>query len=146
MKEYIGLALLIIALPLLYFVIMQWYKVRFEEEKNKNRKLLRSPWELAVLFFSEGALIRIWTLYRADQLTSVLFYLLYVVLVFMTVFCITDLWERVVPNRILLLLILFGFCVIALFAIKETDTVIHLLPSMVLGVLFCIINNIHSVE
>lgn len=139
MKEYIGLALLIIALPLLYFVIMQWYKVRFEEEKNKNRKLLRSPWELAVLLFSEGALIRIWTLYRADQLTSVLFYLLYVVLVFMTVFCITDLWERVVPNRILLLLILFGFCVIALFAIKETDTVIHLLPSMVLGVLFCII-------
>ncbi len=139
MKEYIGLALLIIALPLLYFVIMQWYKVRFEEEKNKNRKLLRSPWELAVLLFSEGALIRIWTLYRADQLTSVLFYLLYVVLVFMTVFCITDLWERVVPNRILLLLILFGFCVIALFAMRETDTVIHLLPSMVLGVLFCII-------
>lgn len=139
MKEYIGLILFIIILPVIYTLVLQWHKVRFEEEANKNRKLLRSPLEYVVLAFSEAALIRIWFLYRTDNLSNVMFLLLYMVLIFMTVFCMTDLWEHVVPNRILLLMILAGFCIIAYFAIRESNTVVHLLLSMILGILFCII-------
>jgi len=139
MIEYIGLALLVILLPVIYTVILQWQKGHFEEEANKNRKLLRSPWEYVVLALSEAALIRIWFVYQEGDLSAVMLLLLYMVLVFMTVFCITDLWEKVVPNRILLIMILLGFCIIAFFAIKEADTVVYLLPSMVLGILFCML-------
>lgn len=139
MIGYIGLALLVILLPVMYTAILQWQKVHFEEEANRNRKLLRSLWEYVVLVCSEVALVKIWFLYRTDNLSNVMLLLLYMVLVFMTVFCITDLWERVVPNRILLIMILLGFCVIAFFALKETDTVVYLLPSMVLGILFCML-------
>jgi len=139
MKEYIGLVLFVVVLPMVYTVILQWYKVRFEEETNRNRKLLRSPWEWMVLALSEAALIRIWFLFRAEELSNVMFFLMYMVLLFLTVFCMTDLWEKVVPNRILLLMILVGFCILAFFAIKETATVVYLIPSMVLGVLFCVL-------
>lgn len=139
MKEYIGLVLFVIVLLGIYTAILQWHKERFEEEANKNRKIFRSPLEYVVLAFSEAALVRIWFLYRADKFSNVMFLLLYMVLVFMTVFCITDLWEKVVPNRILLIMLLVGFCIIAFFAIRETDTVVYLLPGMFLGLLFCVI-------
>lgn len=139
MKEYISLALFLIILPVIYTLIIRRHKERFEAEANKKRKILQSPSEYVVLLVSEAALIRIWFLHKTDHLSDIMFVLLYLVLIFMTVFCMTDLWERVVPNRILLSMILTGVCVIAYATIQENNTVRHLFPGMMVGVLFCML-------
>ncbi len=136
---YVILMALAIGMPLIYVGVLQWYKDDFEEEKNKKRMLLRSLPELIAMSVSEVALIKIWYEYANGDIQPVMFALLYVVLVIMTILCMTDYWEKIVPNKILLLLLLLGFIVLGYQAVRDMNVVLKLLPSIILGVIFCMI-------
>lgn len=140
MKDYIILAVMLIGLPLLYIVILQWQKPYFEFEQNRNRKFLLTVPEIVTVLFGECAVLKIWYEYHGDLLDGYLFGLLYTALVVMTILCMTDLWERIVPNRVLLIFLLFGFLETGFQAVKDIDVVIKMLPSMILGFLFCLIS------
>lgn len=68
------------------------------------------------------------------------FTLLYVILAGTTVLCITDLWEYRVPNKILLILILLFPMILGLHSLGDMDAVIRILPSVILGFLFCMLS------
>lgn len=137
---YIILFITIIALPLLYWGTLQWYKSDFEEEKNRNRKPLRSIPEIIVVVVSEIALFNIWYEYATGLIPEITFALLYTVLVVMTVLCMTDFWEKVVPNRILIMLLLIGVIEIGIQGVADMNVVISMIPSVILGVLFCVLS------
>lgn len=139
MLTYLILFLLALGLPLLYWGALQWYKSDFDEEKNQNRKPLRSIPEIIAMVVSEIALIKIWYDYSNGSISGVIFALLYTVLVVMTTLCITDYWEKVVPNKILIMLILIGVIVIGIQGVLDMNVVIGMFPSMVLGLVFCAI-------
>lgn len=139
MVTYLILFLLALGLPLLYWGALQWYKSDFEEEKNQNRKPLQSIPEIIAMVVSEIALIKIWYDYSNGSISGVILALLYTVLVVMTILCITDYWEKVVPNKILLMLILIGVIVIGIQGVLDMNVVIRMFPSMVLGLVFCAI-------
>lgn len=137
---YIILFVLAIGLPLLYVGVMQWYKCDFEEEKNRIRRPLRSVPEIIVVAVSEIALFRIWYEYTNGLIQGITFALLYTILVTMTILCITDLWEKIVPNKILLILMLFGVIEIGFQGVQDMMIVIKMLPAMILGLIFCAIS------
>lgn len=136
---YLILILLIIGLPFLYWGVIQWYKCEFEEEKNQNRKPLRSIQEIIAMVVSEIALVKIWYEYSVASISGVMFALLYTVLVIMTILCMTDYWEKVIPNRILLIFAFVGVIEIGVQGVLSMDVVIKMFPSIALGLVFCII-------
>lgn len=128
---------MLVGLPFLYWLVLRLYQSDFEEEKNQNRKLLRSVPEILVICLSEAAVVRIWFEYKQDALLGLMLALLYTVLVTMTILCITDYWEKIVPNKILLVLLLVGFVELGLQCVRDVKVVMGLLPSIILGLVFC---------
>ena len=137
MKEYLYLFGMLAGLPLIYWLLIKFYMPNFEEEKNQERKLFHSIVEMVVMLLSEIAVFKIWYEFRQEQLQGLMLSLLYVVLVFMTIFCITDYWEKLVPNRILLIMLLVGAVAIGLQCVHDVSVVIQMIPSIVLGLIFC---------
>ncbi len=132
----IGCALV---LPLWYVGMLRWVQLHLEEEKNRKRRILQSPSEWIVLVLAEAALLRIWFALRVEEEAQLRFVLLYVILCTMTVLCITDLWEKVVPNRILLVLTAVLILIVGGFSIADMNQVLKELPYLILGFLFCLI-------
>lgn len=137
MKEYMLLAAGMVLLPLIYWVTVMVYRPAFQEDKNRQRRPLCSPPEIAVTACAEAALIGIWRSGVFSAGSSMRFQLLFVMLAAMTVICMTDLWERVVPNSILLILLFLFVIIIGLQGVKDMDVVLKALPSILLGFLFC---------
>lgn len=140
MGTYMTLAAGMILMPLLYWGSMMLYRSSFQEEKNQNRTPLRSLPEIIVMSAAEIALVRIWYALGRCTITDMTFELLFVMLTAMTVLCMTDYWERVVPNRILLLLLLLFIIILGLQGVRDMSVVMSALPSVVLGLLFCMIS------
>lgn len=140
MREYVILIAMMLGLPGVYWILMQWQKPHFEEEKNQNRKFLKSLPEGIVVVVSELALIMIWDDYTKTEISGIMFVLLYTVLVVMTVLCMTDFWEKIVPNRILGIMILTCFIEVGLQALWNVSQVLRLVPSMIIGLSFCVIS------
>lgn len=132
----IGCALV---LPLWYVGMLRFVQLHLEEEKNRKRRILQSPSEWIVLVLAEAALLRIWFALRVEEEAQLRFVLLYVILCTMTVLCITDLWEKVVPNRILLVLTAVLILIVGGFSIADMNQVLKELPYLILGFLFCLI-------
>ncbi len=126
----------VVALPCLYLGLLGWYQPGFELEQNRNRRLLRTVPELLAVLFSELAWVKLWHEYGTGMMLA----LLYITLVLMTVLCITDYWEKLVPNRMLLLYFLMGLIVLGMQGLRDSSVVLLIFPSMVLGVIFCVIS------
>lgn len=140
MNGYVILAVMMMGLPFFYRLLMQWQKPYFEEYANQNRIFLKTLPERIVITVSELALIKLWLDYRQAQVTGIMLALLYTVLCFMSVLCMTDLWEKVVPNRILGLMILLCLIEVGMQAIWSVERILLLLPSVVIGFVFCVIS------
>ena len=137
MKDYVILIAMLTGLPVIYWGILQWQRPFFEEEKTKTRRYLFSIEEIIVVGLSEIALIKKWYEYHCGELQGLYFVLLYTILTVMTVLCMTDYWERIVPNRILLILLAVCFIEVGYQLIKNNEVVIKMIPSMILGLIFC---------
>lgn len=137
MLSYITIIICVLLLPVIYWAAIQIYKSSFEEEKNRNRKPLTSKEEIVVMLVSEAALVRIWYLLGQADITNMIFLLLYFMLIGMTILCMTDYWEKVVPNRILLFWLMIFILIVGFHGIYNMDTVLEELPYIVLGFLFC---------
>lgn len=137
MGTYLLYAVMLSGLPVFYWLVLEWQKPYFELENNKNKTLLKSIPEWLVLLSGEVVLLKRIYQYHNGLISSLMLILLYLVLVMMTTVCVTDLWEKIVPNRILLLTMLLGFLLIGGFCLKTPETVMAMLPSMILGFFFC---------
>jgi len=135
--SYISIILGIVLLPLLYCLAILWYRTDFEDPENQKRIPLKSVKEKAVMLTSELALIRVWYASGMKGFDTLEFTLLYVILAGMTVFCMTDLWEHIVPNKILLILILIFGIAAGMQALNDVARLIEILPSIIAGVVFC---------
>lgn len=140
MREYITLAAAMLLMPCLYWGAMILYRSSFQEEKNRILKPLCSVPEAAVMLAAEAALVSVWFSLGKCGAENMTFELLYIMLTAMTFFCVTDFRERVVPNRILVLLLCLFVIILGLHGIKDMDAVIRILPSVVLGLVFCAIS------
>lgn len=140
MLSYITLIICMILIPLLYVGVLEYQKPSFQREENQKRKLLKAKEEILVLVLSEISLIRIWFLFEQATFQNYKFLLLYFMLIGMTIFCMTDYWERIVPNKILLLwLMIFGILV-GMWGLQDLEGFRQELPSIILGFVFCLIS------
>ncbi|MCM1044736.1 MAG: A24 family peptidase [Candidatus Gastranaerophilales bacterium] len=140
MVKYMTLAGAMLLMPCLYWTAMRLYQPSFAEEKNQSRKPLHSAAEIVVMLAAEAALVRIWQSLGGCSVWDLEFELLYIMLVAMTFFCMTDYWERVVPNRILLLLLCLFVIILGLQGIRDGNVLLKNLPAIVLGFIFCAIS------
>ena len=69
-----------------------------------------------------------------------LYLLLLVMLAAMTFFCAADLWEHVVPNPMLLLLVLVFVLLAGMTAVRDMEAFLRLLPSIFFGEIFCVVS------
>ena len=126
-------------MPLLYAGVLEFQKSSFQKKENQKRKLLKSKEEIMVLVLSELALVRIWFLFGPADFKNYKFLLLYFMLIGITVFCMTDYWERIVPNKILLFwLMIFGI-IVGMWGLQDLEGFRQELPNIILGFVFCLI-------
>lgn len=140
MQAYITLTAGMVLLPCIYWGAMVWYRPSFQEQKNRDHRIFHSIPEAAVLLAAEAALVRIWWLRGMCTVSDMTFQLLFIMLAGMTFFCMTDYWEQVVPNSMLLLLVCVFIIVLGLQGIRNMEALWKEFPSIVLGVLFCAIS------
>lgn len=140
MAGIMTLALGMILMPCLYWGSMMLYRDSFQKEENRKRVPLGTGSELIVLLLAEMALVRIWWALGKCSVLEVRFQLLFVMLTAMTFFCMTDYWEQIVPNKMLLLLLLLFLLILGGQGIRDGETLVRLLPSLVLGLLFSMIS------
>lgn len=146
MKEYLTLAAAMLLLPAAYWGAMTLWQSRYrqgregEEESKKREGLWQKPFrtlpELAVMLSAEFALVRIWQSLGKCSWDNMQFQLLSVILAGMTVLCITDYRERIVPNLILLVLLMLFFVILGCQGVRDMEVVLRALPAIVLGLLF----------
>lgn len=137
MEAYITLAAGMLLMPCIYYGVIMLCRTSFKEEKNQNRKPFHSIPELIVMLLAEIALVRIWWSLGRSVVTDVTFELLFLMLTAMTVLCMTDYWEKVVPNRILLVLVFLFIIILGLHGLRNMAVVLEILPSISLGFIFC---------
>ena len=125
-----------VLLPLLYCGGIFLYRPCFQEDKNRKRIPLRSVPEWLTLVAAETAFVRVWSALGRPGPSDMVFEMLFVMLSATTVLCMMDFWERVVPNKILLLLLLVYVVIAGMQALRDFDGLVRLLPSIVLGFLF----------
>ena len=139
MEQYLLLAAGVLGIPLVYAGAMAWYSPAFEKEENRNRKRFRSPEEILIFLSAEAALVCVWRR-EAAQGEVLLYLLLLVMLAAMTFFCAADLWEHVVPNPMLLLLVLVFVLLTGMTAVRDMEAFLRLLPSIFFGEIFCVVS------
>ncbi len=137
MIGYVSIVLGVLLLPCIYSLFILWYRPDFEKIENQKRRPLSSADERIVLLLAEAAIIRLWYALGMQGFEELRFTLLYLMLAGMTVFCMTDIWEQIVPNSILLVFLLLFVMALGIQGIRNIDMLIDMLPSIVLGVIFC---------
>ncbi len=140
MQEYITLAAAMLLLPVLYRQILRWYRPFFEKEENRRWNPLFSVSELGVLLLSETALVRVWWKLGKCGVEDMRFQLLFVMLTGMTVLCMTDYREQIVPDRILLLMAMIFLVIMGGQGLRNMEGLLAVIPSMALGLLFCMLS------
>lgn len=138
--DCIILAAGMVLLPMIYVMMILLYRTRFESGDNQKRKPLHSVREYLMLMTAEAAYIRIWGEFWKHGIDNVLFGMLLVMLAAMTFFCMADYWERVVPNRVLLILLLIWVVIIGFAGIRDMQSLMRILPSALLGFVFCLLS------
>lgn len=140
MEAYITLVAGMFLMPCIYWGTMTLCQPAFQEEKNRNRKPLHSVQEIAVMIAAEAALVRIWQSRGKCTALDMTFELLFVMLAAMTFFCMTDYWEKIVPNRMLLVLLCLSVLIMGMQGVRNMDVLLETLPSMILGLIFCVVS------
>lgn len=140
MEKYIILAGGMILMPFLYWGTMMIYRPSFQDEKNRIRIPLRSGPEIIMMVVAEAALFRIWQTEGWRGSSGMTIWLLFVMLTAMNVFCMTDYWEQVVPNRILLALIFLFVFIVGVQCVRDMEVALAAFPSIFLGFLFCAVS------
>ena len=126
MNEYLILAAGMILLPGIYICLTFWQTEKF----NGMSKFAAA----------EIAFLRMWRTDSAGEVPYILSEMKYVMLAFMTYFCVEDHKEQLVPNRVLLLLLVLFPILLGGYGIHDMDTVLKIIPSIILGFLFCLIS------
>ncbi len=131
MNEYLILAVGMILLPGIYVSLTFWQTEKFNGI---------SKFEMIVLAAAEIAFFRMWRTDSAGEVPYILSLMKYVMLAFMTYFCVEDHKEQLVPNRVLLLLLVLFPILLGGYGIHDMDTVLKIIPSIILGFLFCLLS------
>ena len=131
MNEYLILAVGMILLPGIYVSLTFWQTEMFNGI---------SKFEMIVLAAAEIAFFRMWRTDSAGEVSYILSLMKYVMLAFMTYFCVEDHKEQLVPNRVLLLLLVLFPILLGGYGIHDMDTVLKIIPSIILGFLFCLLS------
>lgn len=137
MKPILTLTVSLLFLPLVYWGMMVFLRPSFKDEKNKTGSLALTPAGALVAAVSELALVRVWFARGRCDYTDMMFILIVIMLTAMSVFCITDLYERIVPNKLLLILLMLYVITLGLFGVYDMSILIETLPSIILGFIFC---------
>ena len=137
MISYISIAASMALLPVLYSALILWYRPYFEKEENQRRRPMASMREKAVIILSEAALLRLWYALGMKGFDDLRFTLLYLMLAGMTTFCMTDIWEQIVPNKLLLIFLFAFVIVLGAQGLRDLEGLTDMLPSILLGVIFC---------
>ena len=137
MSSYISIISGVLLLPVFYSLLLLWYRSDFEKAENQTSRPLASTGERVVLLVSEIALVRFWYSHGMSGFEDMQFAAMYIMLAGMTVFCMTDIWEQVVPNKLLLILFFLFIILAGVQGLRNMDVLIEALPSIVLGVIFC---------
>lgn len=137
----IGMLLLAaVLLPVVYLGVLYGYRESFAQESNQNRRFLRTLPEFAVLAASEAALVRIWHSYTLGRLSFFMLVMLTIMLYGMTILCMTDYWEKVVPNRILLLWLMIWILLTGIYGVHDMNRMLYHMFGVILGVVFCMLS------
>ena len=162
--NYVTLGVSIILLPCIYWVVMKLYQPskiggEFQEKdppqeeenphgerefptggKKQGQRPMQTVPEFLVLLVAECALVRLWFARGCCTFSDLTFQLLFVMLAAMTVFCMMDYWEHIVPNRILLVLLFIFLILLGYQGMKDISVLLMFFPSMLLGLVFCMIS------
>ena len=131
MNEYLILAAGMIILPGIYMCL-----TLLQTEKLTGISKI----EVIVLAAAEFAFFRMWRNDIREEVPYLLSIMRYVMLAFMTYFCVEDYREQLVPNRVLLFLLVLFPILVGGYGVHDMDTVLKLLPSIILGFLFSLIS------
>ena len=108
------------------------------------RKPFHSLPEFLMLAASETAICRIgFGMYEREfQMYEQLFVLLMLVLMLygMSIFCMIDYWERIVPNRILLLWLMLWIICMGAYGMYDMNAMLNHMFGVVLGLIFCMLS------
>ena len=91
-----------------------------------------------VLVLSECALFGLWLHLGRCTFDDPIFVLSYVMLAGMSVFCITDWLDRIVPNRILFIMLLGWLVIAGFFILRDPNRMAGYLAEYITGFLFCL--------
>ena len=126
-----------LGLPIIYSISILYYRPNFTREYNQNRKPLKTLPEGAAMLMSEGAILRLWFAFDKCSFHNFQYVMLIVILYGMTILCMTDYWEKVVPNRILLVMLMLWIVFTGMYGIRNTDKILIYMFGVILGLIFC---------
>lgn len=137
--EMISIIVCVVLLPLIYSLGILFYRSEFIKEENKKRCPLSGKEEWIMLLAAEAGIIRMWFSLGKCTLGNLSFELLFLALASMTILCMTDLWEQIVPNKILIITLMLYIIIIALHIMNDMPAFIKIAPDIILGFIFCIV-------
>lgn len=121
----------VLFLPITYAVVIHF---------GGYRKPFHSLQEFVMLTISELSILRIWGSIARGQGSVFLFLMLVLMLYGMSIFCMIDYWERIVPNRILLIWLMLWIVCMGAYGMYDMNAMLSHMFGVVLGLLFCMLS------
>ncbi len=120
-----------IFLPIVYAAVI-WF--------GGYRKPLCSVPEFMMLALSEAAICRIGVCIYGQGHVAFMDLMLVLMVYGMSVFCMIDYWERIVPNKILLLWLMLWIICIGIYGVYDMNAMLAHMLGVVLGLIFCMLS------
>lgn len=130
------LILSIVFFPCIYWIFHRICCSSYQEEQNRNSKIFKSKGEILLIVLGELGLSGFWYHEMENGESLLLFILCFVMMTALAAAAKADLLERIVPNRLLVLLLLFLPIFIGCFAIRDIESAVEILPDVFWGFAF----------
>lgn len=139
MLGLLTLTISLVLLPLMYAVLFLIYGKNFKNPENQSRRPFKAWFEIVIAVLSDIAMLCWWRMHSPEGAINADFLFTFFILAAMTFFCSTDLLERVIPNRILLVFLVI-YAVIFIFSFAaEPDSFRMRVFNTALGIVFSLI-------
>ncbi len=136
----IGILILSICLiPIIYIAGIVISKGSFALETNTGKKPLRSVTEIVLLVVSILLSIKLWYSFIISTNDKLSFAMFYLSLILVFIVSVTDIWENLVSNRVLLIFLCIFVLILGVFFFVSEASTIEYLKGSAIGIVFSVL-------
>lgn len=139
MSAVICITAYLLMIPVIYSLLMFYYRDKFTEEKNRKKIPMSSFTDWLVVVTAQLVLLKFWYFNGQKGFEDISLLMILTIITALVFFCMSDVVERIIPNRILVIYLLLFVIIQGIGAMLNTEAVFGMLLNSLFGATFSLL-------